>query len=57
MERSPTPTTFLANAAGWSFLDDEETSGVTGYVDGTEYTFSFFGHAEQPRRTGPRVRA
>ena len=41
MERSPTPTTFLANAAGWSFLDDEETSGVTGYVDGTDTPSAF----------------
>lgn len=41
MERSVTGSTFLANTAGWTFLDDEETSGATGYVDGTEYTFTF----------------
>jgi hypothetical protein len=41
VERSVTPTTFLANAAGWSFLDDEETSGVPGYQDGVVYTFTF----------------
>jgi hypothetical protein len=33
-----TASALLSAAASWTSLDDEENSGVTGYIDGTTYT-------------------
>lgn len=43
MERTApgTSSALLSASASWTGLDDEETSGVTGYASGTLYTFVF----------------